>query len=125
MDEDESDRSVVQSPSPTPTKPPAVHPQDLRVKQVRTLTNYPIELIKEWLQFQDASAPSQLSVAMVDKLVRDICLAWASDKVDSNHAATSYQQQVLRAIATGTDKIQAIQAWMNYVAGLATPVGSR
>lgn len=125
LDEDERDRPIVQPPSPNPTKPAAVHPQDLRVKQVRILTNYPVDLIKEWLQFQDASAPSQLPVSVVDKLVRDICLAWASDKVDSNHATSSYQQQVLGAIANGTPEIQAIQAWMNYVAGLATPVGSR
>ncbi|MBD2458536.1 hypothetical protein H6G80_31280 [Nostoc sp. FACHB-87] len=125
LDEDERDRSVVQQPAPTPTKPAAIHPQDLRVKQVRTLTNYPIDLIKEWLQFQDASAPSQLSVAVVDKLVRDICLSWAADKVDSNHATSSYQQQVLGAIASGTDEIQAIQAWMNYVVGQRATVSSR
>ncbi|MCC5640264.1 hypothetical protein LC593_31415 [Nostoc sp. CHAB 5844] len=117
LDEDERDRSVVQQPSPTPTKPAAVHPQDLRVKQVRTLTNYPVDLIKEWLQFQNVSFPSQLSVSVVDRLVRDICLAWASDKLDSNHAEASYQQQVLGAIASGTPEIQAIQAWMNYVLG--------
>ncbi|MBD2491961.1 hypothetical protein [Aulosira sp. FACHB-615] len=125
LDEDERDRPVVQPPSPTPAKSNTVHPQDLRVKQVRILTNYPVDLIKEWLQFQDASAPSQLPVAVVDRLVRDICLAWAADKVDSNHAAASYQQQVLGAIASGTTEIEAIQQWMNYVAGLVTPVASR
>ncbi|MBD2468833.1 hypothetical protein [Nostoc sp. FACHB-145] len=125
LEEDEYDHPVVQPPSPTPIKPAVVHPQDLRVKQVRTLTNYPIDLVKEWLQFQDVSAPSQLPVAQVDKLVRDICLAWAADKVDSNHATSSYQQQVLGAVANGTPEIQAIQAWMNYVAGLAVPVVSR
>ncbi|MBD2302873.1 hypothetical protein [Nostoc sp. FACHB-190] len=124
LDEDEYDHPVVQSPSSTPTKPAVAHPQDLRVKQVRILTNYPIDLVKEWLQFQDASAPSQLPVAQIDKLVRDICLAWASDKVDWDHASSSYQQ-VLGAIAAGTPEIEAIQQWMNYVAGLVTPVASR
>ncbi|MBD2496739.1 hypothetical protein [Nostoc sp. FACHB-280] len=125
LDEDERDRPVVQPPSPTPAKSNTVHPQDLRVKQVRILTNYPVDLIKEWLQFQDASAPSQLPVAVVDRLVRDICLAWAADKVNSDHASSSYQQQVLGAIASGTPEIEAIQQWMNYVAGLVTPVASR
>ncbi|MBE9210068.1 hypothetical protein IQ244_26950 [Nostoc sp. LEGE 06077] len=125
LDEDERDRPVVQQPSSAPTKTNTIHPQDLRIKQIRTLTNYPIDLVKEWLQFQDASAPSQLSVAVVDKLVRDICLAWAADKVDSNHATSSYQQQVLGAIASGTDEIQAIQAWMNYVVGQRATVSSR
>ncbi|AFY45756.1 hypothetical protein [Nostoc sp. PCC 7107] len=121
LEEDERDHPVVQPVSPTSAKTNTIHPQDLRIKQVRTLTNYPIDLVKEWLQFQDASAPSQLSVAVVDKLVRDICLAWAADKLDSNHAISSYQQQVLGAISSGTDEIQAIQAWMNYVLGQKTP----
>ncbi|MBD2457721.1 hypothetical protein H6G80_27075 [Nostoc sp. FACHB-87] len=125
LDEDERDRPVAQLPSPTPVKSNTVHPQDLRIKQIRTLTNYPVDLIKEWLQFQDALAPSQLPVAVVDRLVRDICLSWASDKVDSNHAANSYQQQVIGAITAGTPEIEAIQQWMNYVAGLVTPVASR
>ncbi|MDZ8190032.1 MAG: hypothetical protein RMX96_35005 [Nostoc sp. ChiSLP02] len=117
--------TVVQPPSPTPTKPNTIHPQDLRVKQIRTLTNYPIDLVKEWLQFQNASAPSELPVSVVDKLVRDICLAWAADKVDPNHAASSYQQQVLDAIATGVDEVTAIQTWMNYLVGQRTAVSSR
>ncbi|BBD63338.1 hypothetical protein NIES2109_61880 (plasmid) [Nostoc sp. HK-01] len=115
-----------------PSKSDAIHPHDKRVKDVRILTNYPIDLVKEWLQFQDVKAPNQLPVAQVDRLVRDICLSWAADKIDPNHAASSYQQQVLSAfvedfaraasptgegIASGTTEIQAIQAWMNYVLG--------
>lgn len=34
--------------------------QDLRVKQIRTLLDYPIELIKEWLQSNGVLRPSQL-----------------------------------------------------------------
>jgi len=124
LDEDESDRPVVQQAAPIPTKPAVIHPQDLRIKQVRTLTNYPVDLIKEWLQFQNVSFPSELPVSVVDKLVRDICLAWAADKVDSNHATSSYQQQVLGAIAADTPEIQAIQAWMNYVMGQRATVSS-
>lgn len=32
--------------------------QDLRIKQIRTLLNYPVELVKEWLQFHSVSRPS-------------------------------------------------------------------
>ncbi|MCG6138925.1 MAG: hypothetical protein MET45_30805 [Nostoc sp. LLA-1] len=40
-------------------KTAVVHPQDARVKQIRTLVNYPVDLIMEWLQFQDVKVPSQ------------------------------------------------------------------
>ncbi|WP_414573255.1 hypothetical protein [Nostoc sp. CCY 9925] len=125
LDEDENDNAVLQTPSPSKPKPAAVHSQDLRIKQVRTLTNYPVDLIKEWLQFQNVSFPSELPVSVVDKLVRDICLAWAADKIDPNHSASSYQQQVLGAVANGTPEIEAIRQWMNYVAGLKTPAAIR
>ncbi|BAY91279.1 MULTISPECIES: hypothetical protein [unclassified Tolypothrix] len=45
----------------------AIHPQDLRVKQIRKLLNYPLDLIKEWLHFQDVSSPSQLHHSKVDQ----------------------------------------------------------
>ncbi|MCG6138899.1 MAG: hypothetical protein MET45_30665 [Nostoc sp. LLA-1] len=70
-------------------------------------------------------SPSQLPITKVDELVKSICLAWAADKLDPNHAATSYQQQVLNTVASGVPEIQAIQQWINYVAGLKTPVSSR
>lgn len=104
-------------------KTTAVHPQDLRVKQIRNLMNYPIDLVKEWLQFQNATAPSELTVAVVDELVRNICLAWASDKVEHpDYAESSYTKQVLGAMTNGTDELAAIKAWMNYVVGQRTVV---
>lgn len=122
----ELDEEVSPTASPSNnSKSAAVHPQDLRVKQVRTLMDYPVDLVKEWLHFQDVKAPSQLPVNKVDELVKSICLAWASDKDDPYRAETSYQQQVLGAVASGIPEIQAIQAWMNYVAGLITPTSSR
>ncbi|YAF99296.1 MAG: hypothetical protein AB3A66_28045 (plasmid) [Nodularia sp. CChRGM 3473] len=126
-DEDIELRPTAKSQLPTQSKAttPPVHPQDARVKQIRTLLNYPIDLVKEWLQFQDVERPSQLPVAKVDELVKSMCLAWAADKVDSNHAEASYQQQVLSSLASGVPESQAIQEWMNYVAGLRTPVSSR
>ncbi len=94
----------------------SLHPQDLRVKQIRTLLNYPLDLIKEWLHFQDVSSPSQLHHSKVDELVKTMCIAWASDKFDHpNHAANSYQKYVVNAVADGVDELQAIKGWMQQV----------
>ncbi|MHC5862491.1 ERF family protein, partial [Nostoc sp.] len=38
----------VQPPKQAVT-PPSISPKDLRVKEVRTLLNYPLDLVKEWL----------------------------------------------------------------------------
>ena len=104
-------------------KPAAIHPQDLRVKTVRTLLNYPIDLVKEWLQSQSVKVPSQLEKSKVDELVKTMCMAWAADKIEHpNHAASSYQQQVVNAV--GMDEIAAIQGWMNYVLGQRVTVSS-
>ncbi|WP_026730793.1 hypothetical protein [Fischerella sp. PCC 9605] len=87
--------------------------QDLRVKQIRTLLNYPVELVKEWLQFHSVSRPSQLDVSKVDELVKTMCLAWADSVCDHpNYAASLYQQYVIGARATGVDETAAIRAWM-------------
>ncbi|BAY72763.1 hypothetical protein ACN23B_27175 (plasmid) [Anabaena sp. FACHB-709] len=104
---------------------PPVHPQDTRVRQIRTLLDYPVDLIKEWLQFQDAKAPSQLPQASIDELVKTMCLAWAAPKADPYRAETTYQQQVLEAIANGTDEVTAIREWMNYVVGQRAAVAAR
>jgi hypothetical protein len=94
----------------------ALHPQDLRVKQIRTLLNYPLDLIKEWLHFQDVSSPSQLHKSKVDELVKTMCIAWASDKFDhANHAANYYHKYVVNAVADGMDEVQAIKEWMQLV----------
>jgi hypothetical protein len=107
----------------TQSKTAAIHPQDLRVKTVRTLLNYPVDLVKEWLQFQSVKVPSQLEKSKVDELVKTMCMAWAADKVEHpNHAASSYQQQVVNAV--GMDEIAAIQGWINYVLGQRVTVSS-
>jgi hypothetical protein len=94
-----------------------VHSQDMRVKQVRTLLDYPVDLVKEWLQFQDVKFPSNLEPEKVDELVKNMCIAWAADKVDHpNFAANSYQKYVLDAIAQGVDEVAAIQGWMKHIA---------
>ncbi|MBD2492692.1 hypothetical protein, partial [Aulosira sp. FACHB-615] len=85
------------------------HPQDLRVKQIRTLLNYPLDLVKEYLQFQDVDRPSLLPVNKIDSLVKTMCLAWAADKFENpNDAESSYQKQVLDAIASEVDEVVAI-----------------
>ncbi len=90
--------------------------QDLRVKQIRTLLNYPVELVKEWLQFQNVSRPSQLHATVVDELIKTMCLAWAADKCEHpNTAAFSYKTHVVEAVALGVDEVAAIRAWMQNV----------
>ncbi|MBD2255317.1 hypothetical protein, partial [Nostoc parmelioides] len=93
------------------TQPKSIaHPQDLRVKYIRTLLNYPLDLVKEYLQFQEVSSPSQLPISKIDSLVKTMCLGWAADKVDnSNQAEDSYQQQVVDVVATGDDELTAIK----------------
>jgi hypothetical protein len=103
----------------TRTQPPStVDPQDLRVRKIRTLLDYPLDLVKQWLQFQDATSPSQLHVSKVDELVKTMCLAWATDKCEHpNHAESSYQKQVVDAVAQGADELTAISAWMEQIQG--------
>lgn len=87
--------------------------QDLRVKKIRTLLNYPVELVKEWLQFQDVDRPSRLDSSKIDELVKTMCLAWAADNLDHpNNATNSYQKDVVEAVDDGVDEMIAIQKWM-------------
>lgn len=93
-----------------------VHPQDLRVKDIRTLLDYPLDLVKEWLQFQDVDRPSLLDISQINELIKTMCLAWAADKCNyPNHAESSYQNQVVDAVASGADELTAINAWMQQV----------
>ncbi|WP_416233434.1 hypothetical protein [Anabaena sp. UHCC 0399] len=95
---------------------PVAHPQDLRVKHIRNLLNYPLDLVKEYLHFQEVSSPSQLPISKIDSLVKTICLSWAADKFDNpNHAEHSYEQQVLYAVANGSDELTAIKSWMQHL----------
>lgn len=101
------------------------HLQDLRIREIRTLLNYPVDLVKEYLRFQDVERPSQLDISKVNELVKTMCLAWAADKVEHpNHVESSYQQQVL---TDSGDEIATIKAWMNYILGqrIAVSSGSR
>ncbi|MBW4675946.1 MAG: hypothetical protein KME52_18565 [Desmonostoc geniculatum HA4340-LM1] len=113
--------NTVDVPVATEQQPPltvvqTVHPQDLRVKQMRTLLDYPLDLVKEWLQFQDATAPSQLDVTKVDELVKTMCLAWASGKFDHpKHAENSYNKHVTSVVAQGHEELEAIKQWMQHV----------
>jgi hypothetical protein len=93
--------------------PQAVHPQDLRVKNIRTLLDYPLDLVKEWLQFQDVDRPSLLDISQINELIKTMCLAWASNKCEyPNHAESSYQNLVVDAVASGADELTAINGWM-------------
>ncbi|WP_375502595.1 hypothetical protein [uncultured Nostoc sp.] len=93
--------------------PQAVHPQDLRIKNIRTLLDYPLDLVREWLQFQDVDRPSLLDINQINELIKTMCLAWAADKCEyPNHAESSYQKLVLDAVVSGADELAAINAWM-------------
>ncbi|MBW4429125.1 MAG: hypothetical protein KME50_33165 [Nostoc desertorum CM1-VF14] len=107
----------IPEPPLTPTKlsvvPQPVHPQDLRVKNIRTLLDYPLDLVKEWLEFQDVDRPSLLHISKINELVKTMCLAWAADKCEyRNHAECDYQNLVVNAVASGADELTAISAWM-------------
>jgi hypothetical protein len=103
--------STSASLSLTPEQPP--HSQDLRVKQIRTLLNYPLDLVREYLQFQDVDRPSLLPPTKIDSLVKTMCLAWAADKFENpNDAESSYQKQVIDAVVSGADELAAIRSWM-------------
>jgi hypothetical protein len=96
--------SVVPQPVPT---------QDLRIKNIRTLLDYPLDLVREWLQFQDVDRPSLLHISKINELVKTMCLAWAADKCDHpNHTESSYQKLVVDAVVSGADELTAINGWM-------------
>ncbi|MBD6620815.1 hypothetical protein FNW02_34955 [Komarekiella sp. 'clone 1'] len=104
----------------------AVHPQDLRIKQIRTLLNYPVELIKERLQFHDVDRPNLLHISKIDELVKNMCLAWASDKCEHpSHAESLYQNQVVDAVANGADELTTVKAWMQQLQAQKSSINSQ
>jgi hypothetical protein len=108
--------SNISSPPKLSVVPQAVHPQDLRVKNIRTLLDYPLDLVKEWLEFQDVNLPSSLDILQINELIKTMCLAWASDKCEyPNEAESLYQKQVVDAVGNGADELTAINAWMQQV----------
>ncbi|MBD2248876.1 hypothetical protein [Nostoc sp. FACHB-888] len=117
--------SSVPEPPLTPPKlsvvPQPVHPQDLRIKNIRTLLDYPLDLVKEWLQFQDVDRPSLLDISQINELIKTMCLAWAANKCDHpNHAESSYQNQIVNAVTSGMDELTAISAWMQQLQAVKT-----
>ncbi|MBD2535954.1 hypothetical protein H6G97_44180 [Nostoc flagelliforme FACHB-838] len=115
----------IPEPPLTPPKlsvvPQSVHPQDLRVKNIRTLLDYPLDLVREWLQFQDVVRPSLLDINQINELIKTMCLAWAADKCDHpNHAESDYQKLVVDAVARGMDELTAINGWMQQVQAVKT-----
>ncbi|MCC5600926.1 hypothetical protein [Nostoc favosum] len=115
----------IPEPPLTPPKlsvvPQAVPTQDLRVKNIRTLLDYPLDLVREWLQFQDVDRPSLLDINQINELIKTMCLAWASNKCEyPNHAEFSYQKQVVDAVADGADELAAIRAWMQQLQAVKT-----
>jgi hypothetical protein len=106
-----------QQPRVQPTKqavtPPSINQKDLRVKEVRTLLNYPLDLVKEWLHSRNVTSPSELDSLQIDELVKTMCLAWAGNKFGHpNHTVNSYQKHVVDTVAQGIDETTAISAWM-------------
>ncbi|MCC5621458.1 ERF family protein [Nostoc sp. CHAB 5715] len=100
-----------------PTKqavtPPSINPKDLRVKEVRTLLNYPLDLVKEWLHSRNVTSPGELDSLQIDELVKTMCLAWAGNKFGHpNHAANSYQKHIVDGVGRGVDETTAISDWM-------------
>ncbi|MCF2151924.1 hypothetical protein IQ276_037075 [Desmonostoc muscorum LEGE 12446] len=107
----------IPEPPLTPPKlsvvPQLVPTQDLRVKNIRTLLDYPLDLVKEWLQFQDVDRPSLLDISQINELIKTMCLAWAAGKCEyPNHAESLYQKQVVDAVGNGADELTAINGWM-------------
>jgi hypothetical protein len=113
--------SNISSPPKLSVVPQAVHPQDLRVKNIRTLLDYPLDLVREWLEFQDVNLPSSLDILQINELIKTMCLAWASDKCEyPNEAESLYQKQVVDAVASGADELTAINGWMQQLQAVKT-----
>ncbi len=111
---DEEEIPMLEQHMYSKTKPAAViHPQDLRVREIRTLLGYPVDLVKEWLAVQGVERPSQLDTNKVNELVKTMCLSWASGKIDN--AEPSYQEQVADVVVFGNDEVVAIKSWMQQI----------
>ncbi|MHC5771936.1 MAG: hypothetical protein ACYTXI_41745 [Nostoc sp.] len=77
------------------------------------MLDYPLDLVKEWLEFQDVDRPSLLHISKINELIKTMCLAWAADKCEyPNQAESSYQNLVVDAVVNGADELTAINAWM-------------
>ncbi|MBW4617519.1 MAG: ERF family protein [Desmonostoc vinosum HA7617-LM4] len=95
---------------------PPINPQDLRVKEIRLLLDYPLELVKEWLHSHNVNSPGEIESERIDELVKTMCLAWAANKFDHlSHAVNSYQRHVIDSGLRGVSELSAIQAWMEGV----------
>ncbi len=103
---------VHQAVMPASSKPN----QDLRVKQIRTLLNYPVASVIEWLKLKEVERPNELEESQIDELVKTMCFFWGQDKFEHpNHVANSYQKYIVEAVALGIPEVAAIQTWMQNV----------
>lgn len=93
----------VQAPSPKLKS----HPQDLRVKQLRTLLDYPLNSIYNWLNTKNVQYPSQLPVQEVDKLVELMCRTWAQENFGISRPTLNIRRDL--------DEISAISQWMSTI----------
>ncbi len=92
---------------------PSAHPRDIRIKNIRLLLNYPVDLIKDFLAGERAEFPRYLKDKTLDKLVQRMCLAWAADKLDDpRQALDSYNNNVSTLVLNGGDEIESIKMWM-------------
>ncbi|RCJ19308.1 hypothetical protein A6770_32145 [Nostoc minutum NIES-26] len=74
-------------------------------------------------QLQKVRCSRLLPANKIDYLVKSMCLAWVVDKFENpNLAESSYQKQVVQAVANGADELAAIRAWMQQVAKAKTGV---
>ncbi|MHC5779838.1 hypothetical protein [Nostoc sp.] len=88
------------------------------------MLDYPLDLVKEWLQFQDVDRPSLLDISQINELVKTMCLAWAVNKCEyPNHAESLYQNLVVDAVVNGADELTVINAWMQQVQAVKTGAG--
>ncbi|WP_375512227.1 hypothetical protein [uncultured Nostoc sp.] len=101
--------STISSTPKLSVVPQPVYTLDLQVRNIRTLLDYPLDLVKEWLQFQDVDRPSLLDINQINELIKTMCLAWAANKCDHpNHAESLYQNLVTNSVANGADELTAM-----------------
>ncbi len=110
------DVSITDTPQPPLAMVQTAHPQDSRVKEIRTLLDYPLDLVLEYLKNHQVQRPSQLTADKYYGLIQTMCLAWAADKFDhSNHASNSFNKHVQSLIDQGYEELEAIKQWIQHV----------
>ena len=102
--------------SPTPSSN-GEHPNNGRVKAVRTLLGVDGKAVLEWLKTEKlVSSPAELDSSQVSELVQWMAVQWASAQgMHSNHITNSFTKHVPAMAAQGYSEVEAIQVWMNHV----------